>query len=370
MAEYKNQHYVPQFLLRGWTDDDKVIPFHIENGAEYQKTSISNLCSDDYFYGGPEAEKSLEPLEKKHAKIINKIRDSRSFESLRPDDIRFLCVFVLLQRNRTKQTKEQVEENIDGLAKEFIRLKIKSGEVEDPEFNGNSVLDLLDRVKITREKPLSLPLLLALTGIDQIADLHPAVIVNESERGFVISDHPVVHDNRRFKNEVDRFLVGIQSKGLQIFIPLSDKIQLMLFDPSAYFVEYSNKPARRVKIESEQVVGGLNDFQLINAFESIYYRNSGREKEFNEACTRLSEYIDDDGRVFQRLDPDEHKFQTDNKIIESGQKAFDYSPALPFVKQRLETPFEVQRRPEVAKRHKEFVNELIEAEREKMESED
>lgn len=370
MAEYKNQHYVPKFLLRGWTDDEKVFPYHIENRAEYPKTSISNLCSDDYFYGDPEIEKSLNPLETRHKEIVEELRDTKSFPTLDAMDIQYFCVFVLLQRNRTKETKEQAEENIDNLAKEFIRTKIESGEVENKEFGGKTVLERLDNVKITRDNPLSLPILMALTGVEQILDLEVALIVNNTEKEFIISDHPVAHDNKRFKNEADRFLVGIQSKGLQMFVPLADDLQVMLYDPSSYLVDYSDKAARRVTTDSVSVIKGLNDLQLINAHEAVYYRNSGKENEFNDACDRLFDHMEADKTIFQRLGPDEHPFETENEIIESGQQAPTYSPTLPFVKQRKEASFAVMRNRKVAKQHKEFVNEILEEAREEQKQED
>jgi hypothetical protein len=370
MPEYKNQHYVPQFLLRGWSDeDDKVHIYHIQNREEYPKTSISEVCSDSYFYGDPEVEKSLGPLESRHAEIINKIRDGKSIGPLTDNDIRFFAVFVLFQRNRTKQAKEHVVENVDNMAKEVIRTKIEAGEIENKEFGDQTVLEHLDDITIQEENPLARPILMALTGIDQIIDLDIAIIQNKTENGFVISDHPVVHDNRRFKDEYDRFLVGIQSRGLQMFVPLSEEVQVMVYDPAAYFVDYTDESARRVETNSKAVIDGLNDLQLINASQTIYYSNSGRETEFNSANSRLSDYIDADEVAFEHLGPDEHPFDTDNEIIESGRLAYDYSPILPFVKQRLEVEFDVMRNRQVAKQHREFMDEILEDAREEQESE-
>jgi len=367
MAEYKNQHYVPKYLLRGWTDNERVPVYNLDNKQEYPPTSISNLCSEDYFYGGPEVEQSMDDLEELHSDVINKIRNERAFNALSDSEIRQFCVFVLLQRNRTKQTKKETEELIDNLAKEYIKLKVESGEV-DPELpSGENALELLDQYRISRDAPLSFPMLQALTGIDLIIDLEVAILENETDIEFVVSDHPVVHDNRRFKDEIDKYLIGMQSRGLQIFIPLSDEVQLMLYDPAAYFVDYTNKEERRVSIISETPVEGLNDLQMINAFESIYYRNSGQEERFRDVQKRLAEYINQDLIVFERLDPDEHDFETENEMIESGQPLADYSPILPFVKQRLETEFAIERRPTVIQQHREMLDKILEDARKEFE---
>lgn len=369
MAEYKNQHYVPQYLLRGWTENERVPVYNLENEQEYPPTSISNLCSEDYFYGGPDVEKSMDDLEGLHADIVKKLREKRAFNSLTNSEIRHFCIFVLLQRNRTKQRKEESAELIDNVAKEFIELKVESGEV-DPELpSGENALDFLEDYRITHEAPLSFPMLQALTGLDLIIDLEAAILENKTGSEFVISDHPVVHDNRRFKDEMDRFLVGLQNRGLQIFVPLSDEVQIMLYDPAAYFVDYSNEEERRVTVSSETVVQGLNDLQMINAFESIYYRESGQEARFRDAQQRLSKYIDEDSTAFERHSPEEHDFDTENEVIESGFQLPEYSPTLPFVKQRIETEFAVERRPNVSQQQKEFVNELLENAREDLEDE-
>jgi hypothetical protein len=367
MAEYKNQHYVPKYLLRGWTDNERVPVYNLDNEQEYPPTSISNLCSEDYFYGDSETEQSMDGLEDVQSDVINKIRDTRAFNTLSGKEIQYFCVFVLLQRNRTKQTKEETEELVDNIAKQYIELKVESGEV-DPELpSGENVLELLDSYKITRENPLSVPMLQALTGVELIIDLEVAILENETNLEFVISDHPVVFDNRRFKDEVSKSLTGAQSRGLQIFIPLSDKVQVMLYDPASYFVDYTNKEERRVNIDSRTPVEGLNDVQIINAFESIYYRSSGQENTFQESQERLAEYIEEETSTFQRLTPDEHDFETDNEVIESARLLTDYSPTLPFVKQRLETEFAIERRPNSIENHREFVNGIIKDARERSE---
>jgi len=359
MAEYKNQHYVPKYLLRGWTDNERLPVYNIDNKQEYRPTSISNLCSEDYFYGGPEAEQSMDDLEELHADVIKKLRNERAFNTLSDTEIRHFCVFILLQRTRTKQTKKETEEFIDNLAKEYLELKVESGEV-DPELpSGENALEFLDDYKITHEAPLSLPMLQALTGIDLIIDLEVAILENKTNVEFVISDHPVVHDNRRFKTEIDKYLTGVQNRGLQIFIPLSDEVQIMLYDPAAYTVEYTDKEARQVTITSTRPVEGLNDLQMINAFESIYYRSREQEEKYRDAQQRLAEHIHEDSTVFERLAPDEHNFETENEVIESGHRLPEYSPTLPFVKQRLDTDFAIERRPGLIHQHRELLNKIL-----------
>lgn len=367
MPEYKNQHYVPKHLLRGWTDNERLPVYNLENQQEYPPTSLSNLCSEDYFYGGPEVEQSMDELESRHAELINRLRSETSFDVFDRMDILHFCVFVLLQRNRTKQQKQETDELIDNLAKQYLELQVEAGEV-DPELpSGQSVLDVLDDYKITHENPLAFPMLHALTGVDLILDLEVAIIVNTTDEKFVVSDHPVVHDNPRFKNQFERYLAGIQSRGIQIFVPLSDWVQIMLYDPAAYIIDYSDKKKRRVLATSQEVVTGLNDMQMINAFENIFYRTSNQEQKFVNAQQRLSEHIEQENTIFRTLEEEEHDFDTENEIIESGYRLVDYSPSLPFVTQRVNVRFTTERNPQVREGHKKFVSELLEDARQQAE---
>lgn len=109
MPEYKNQHYVPKHLLRGWTDSEKLPVYNLDNQQEYPPTSLSNLCSEDYFYGGPEIEQSMDGLERRHAEIINRIRSEMAFDVLDKKDILYFCVFFCYkeigQNNKSKKLR-------------------------------------------------------------------------------------------------------------------------------------------------------------------------------------------------------------------------------------------------------------------------
>lgn len=312
-------------------------------------------------------EKSFEGLENLHARIINKLRSSKAFDVLDAKEIAHFCIFVLMQRQRTKQRKKENEETIDNLAKEYLKMKVETGEVDSELPDGRDILDLLDRFRVTHEAPLSFSLLNALTGVDLILDLEVVIVVNGSDKGFVLSDDPVVHDNPRFKNEIDRFLIGLQSSGLQIFVPISDMVQIMLYDPASYFVKYSDKEKRRVITTSEEVVTSLNDMQIINAYRDIYYRNVGREQEFKESQQRLMEYVQMETNIFEVKSADEHNFDTENEIIETGYELPKYSPYLPFVNQRIDAEFTIERRPGISERHNEYIDEILEEAEEEQE---
>ena len=74
MPEYKNQHYVPQFQFRQFSNDGKGI--FIYNLKTKQKIwgSIKNQCSEDYFYSkNGKVETIFSELESMTLEILKKI---------------------------------------------------------------------------------------------------------------------------------------------------------------------------------------------------------------------------------------------------------------------------------------------------------
>ena len=108
---------------------------------------------------------------------------------------------------------------------------------------------------------------------------------------------------------------------------------------------------------------------MIRASENIMYREKGQEQKFQEPQERLAEYIEAENTTFERLSPDEHKFNTDNEIIQSGLRPSNYSPYLPFVKQVVDVEFAILRQPNIYRQYKDHVSEILEDAREEAEGE-
>jgi hypothetical protein len=353
MPERKNQHYVPQFYFRGWTDNEKVPVFHIENKQEYRPTSISNLCSEDYFYGSTEVEEATDDIEDFHARIIQKLRKTMNFRLLDDDELYNFCIFVLYLKSRTKHTKKEVDYLTDMMAKELIKMNVEAGLADD------EILKHIDDFKITDDSIHMRTILHALTGTELILDLEVALLINNTENEFFFSDHPVAFDNQMYKNGQDRFLYGLQSRGLQIYLPLSGNVCVLLYDEMCYSVNYSNHRARRVIVNSEETVQGLNDFQAITAGEFIFYQSSEKENEIIDCLDRVGDERRDEPLNF-RTHEEEHEFPTENPVTEAGSQTVDYDINFPFMQKRPNVPHKIQRNPELVESHNEYVDTLLE----------
>lgn len=353
MPPYKNQHYVPQFFFRGWTDDDRIPAFHLENETEYPPTHISNLCSEDYFYGDAESEEETQGLESLHAGVINKLRRAKDIRALTHEEVMHFCIFILYLRNRTKWKRKEMDYMVDQFTQELARSHVEAGWADE------ELLDAFNDWKVVDRRAFSYAMLSALTGPDLIKDLEIVLLINESDREFVFSDHPIVHDNRRYKDEMDRFLVGIQNRGLQVYCPLADDLQAILYDPACYAISYENQDARTVITDSELTVEGLNDVQMINADEYVFYRTLGQEEEMIESLDRVRDDRPDEPLAIKRHTGD-HDLPTDNEVIESGTFVFDYTIHMPFMRERPYVPHQIERVPGLKEAQDAYLNEIME----------
>lgn len=363
MPEYKNQHFVPQFYMRGWANDDRVSVYNLNRKSEFPPTKISNLCSENYFYDEDgEHERALSGLEGRHATLLQTLRTDRSIDNLNRDDLRHLCIFIRFQAARTKSTRSETEQMKDWLFKEVTRTGVEAGELD------KSTLNAVEEGEISLEFEQnnwlhSSSMLHALAGPDILYDMEIALIEDHTDSGFVFSDHPVYLDNRRFKSEQERFLLGLQNRGLQVFLPLSDDLLVHLYDPTCYRIEHDDENSQIIEVNSPQIVNDLNGTQLINADRHVFYGQTSRELEMQSLQDRLSEWVKADSAQFRRYEDGLPELDRDNPILTSGPRVPDFSPRLPFVKQVVDIEHQIQRSPDIVRRVEERVEAIKEAAR-------
>jgi len=273
MVEYKNQHYVPRFYLRNFnlsSRNEKTFAYHlgnIENQAYPQ--SIKSACSDDDFYtqANPkdrkESEQLLSKIENEQSNVLKKIINSENIvhpynstdSSITFEEYETFLQFIAFQSLRTKSRKE----GIKNLARE-----------EEETFRSSIDIDSI--------------LLILLDGLFQslafyhnlLRDLCPIMIKNESEIGFLTSDNPVVCDNLRFKE----YGAGFSSRGLIVYLPLSPKIAILLYDTFCYSIPTDFEG--RIKVKNDKTIKDLNTYQILNAKDCIFFSDSFQHKRKKE----------------------------------------------------------------------------------------
>ncbi|GAB4212574.1 MAG: hypothetical protein OHK0012_07050 [Synechococcales cyanobacterium] len=265
----KNQHYVPQCLLKffSWEDkkDRKTNVFDIPRNTFRYSQNIKNICSQNYFYDTDNrvekilSEKIESPTEPLICSIVR--HDTTVLDSTK-NRIQFL-IFVATLLSRTPKAMDNldslIQTNIRSVSRELLRLNGMDSR------NADEV-----RLEINDEAPLiSLLTLQGYYASMLLTDLNFNLAINKTDLDFFISDHPVFMYNWLYKDLNHPGVTGLGARGLQIFLPLSPKLILCLYDPVVY--KYGAKGSSLTSINQANDVEILNSFQAINSKSFVVF---------------------------------------------------------------------------------------------------
>jgi len=271
MAEYKKQHYVPQFYLRQFSQDGKMVYSYNLNHKKGFGMNIKNICQEKYFYGeNPELEQILGKLEEIQVGIIKKIIEDSNVSFLEMEERFYLHLFVLMQYTRTKKSKDFVNQYINTIFDEHFKPLMKLS--DDLKEKGVKP-ELIDELKITVDRPHLLAMAPAIMGAELIMDLLPVLILNQTNNNFITSDSPVCFYNYVKSN--NHGMVGFQSPGLQIYCPLTEKILLLFIDPELYYIDSDENFIIHVNEPSD--VDAINKLQFFNCLENLIFSKEADE---------------------------------------------------------------------------------------------
>lgn len=334
----KNQHYVPQFLLRHFSIPNSrersiaMIDLNDEKSPHFiPNAKIKGQCSKNYTYGEDgEMEKALSVLEGSAASSLKKVieSDKLSFRRKDTDDVNILR-FVAAQVGRTPGTANMIEEAQTQIIRALLQ---ESGEFTTPEFK-----ELLPKLRVTSPKPELMSLLYMPKVVPVISDLAYALVVNKSDIDFVISDLGVVLYNLWSEDAPRGGSTGFASKGLLMFMPISKSHLLILFDPSVYKIGPSNRGGMiDLTVRDVRQIKELNRIQCVYAERFIYF--SGEE---NTKDSILSEkFIRSPKKSHVRLET--HPGSTeDSTLIHTYNQRPNLGLSLPWMKIKkaaLKTP--------------------------------
>lgn len=268
MAEYKNQHYVPQFYLRAFSFDGgkNTALFNLKQDKTIPSGNIDGQCAEDYFYGkDPKPEKALGAIvEAPTSKVIGKIISSTTLPKPFTEDCAALFAFTLFQHGRTLYASEE--------GAEFFRVAIEPQLKRMALESGKLTADEINAVEIGLERPANLTLATSAQMLPLILDLKIKLLVNQTSQDFITSDHPVAKVNQYFLGAFDGGVTGWAAKGLQVFLPLSPKHTVMMYDDKIYRV--GARKSDIVALVNESDVNALNTLQLLNAHQNVYFCDS------------------------------------------------------------------------------------------------
>lgn len=257
----KNQHYVPKCLLKNFCylnkNKKKINIFDVVNRTVRYNQAIKNVFSQNYFYGKDTSiDDSVEAI------LANKIEDPASTiidEIIQgnlsildsPENKIHLLKFVSTLIHRTPEAKEGmlsfIQTGFQSFSKELLRLNNFPSEARPPivSFKDTDVFAAFSTLQ-------------GYYGTILLTDLEFHLIENQTELDFVISDNPAFTYNYFYKNLEHPGVASPIANGYQIFLPLSSRHTLCLYDSKVY----TYKPKTKIIISSN-----LNDIRLLNKFQ-------------------------------------------------------------------------------------------------------
>lgn len=250
MPDNKNQHFVPQFYLRNFAADPErrsINLFNLRRGQPVAQASIRNQCSRDYWHPNhdPVFEEGIKSLEGYSAAAIKATILTDSIQKLST-----LNLFLIIQLGRTVHQAEAFAESCS---------KMHMITYGRPPSERN-----IDPIPTIAMYLMNSPI---------IMDMSACLVVNRTNIDFITSDNPVVlcnwwfhHIYRRRPNSG----IGLAQAGLEVFLPLSPRHVLALYDRNIWSVSKANAVGT-IYLKSEGDVVALNERQILNAQHNVYF---------------------------------------------------------------------------------------------------
>jgi len=222
----KNQHYVPQFLLRGFsTGTNNQINVFDKLSSKVFATSIRNVAAETGFYDfATESEKgSAEPLmcriEETCAPIIDRMRTEKNISFLAHEDRVNISFFAAIQVLRVKEKRLFFREVTDRLRERLQQAGCKVAVIEGL---GEITDDTIKRQSI---KHLSSAPELAPHFLNKAWMLMQA----PDSSPLYLSDNPVVLQSLLPREPFHG--VGLGEDGVEIYLPISSELTLQFLCP-------------------------------------------------------------------------------------------------------------------------------------------
>ena len=243
----KQHHYVPASYLRRFASKLKRINiFNLNRRIPREDVSIKDQCRKPNYYGDQSIEDALRDLETEAGSAINHLI-SHPEQSLSPT----ILHFVAIQRVRTPVSVNSA----DVMLKKMFQLTASTGD-NDPDLMASTIGEFVTPAVV---------LSIADEVANAIADLNFRVL-SHPEDIFITSDNPVFFYNQYCEQAQNTGIAGATRIGLQIFIPLSPRHLLMLFDGGTY--DYIKS---RTLTDSD--IEALNGLQIISADRNVYFND-------------------------------------------------------------------------------------------------
>ena len=297
----KNQHFIPQVLLRNFSCDKKRRMINIYllkfNEIKYA-VGLTDQASKRYLYGADQKlEKVFCHFETLFGHVLKKLLNEDI--NLNDNEEAVLRLFMILQLNRTPIAEKNYHHQINMLFKNTLS--------HYPKYK-----KIIDDFSIELTHPYYDLLNLSLRVSFLISDLKVGLIKCCQDSQFIIGEQPIVLLNPYlFEKKWPGAKQGIGQKGTIIVMPISQNYSVILYDSIRYGLS-NFKKIIQVNNEDEDI---LNYCQFLQTSNCIFFK----EKTINM-------------NTFQKMNRDSESFRIKNKhelqIFKSQLKEDKYSELL------------------------------------------
>lgn len=275
----KKQHYVPQLLLKHFSEKGRLCIFDSTRNIFRENILTKNEFASNYFY---DENGKVDPLlndgvESPATDFIDEYANETVTSGVNPP--KEVLRFVTTQMMRTPAALTQALNAIDAYTSSIIK-KIW-------ELNGFPE-EISNNIKLELKNPRSILAYITATSIVQwplIKDLGQRLLINGTTVPFVISDHPVVQYNKYLQDCADPAKTSLPARGLIIFMPISSKVTLCLYDKEVY--RFKNRHQPHTLISKIDDIDSLNSLQAMNREDSIIFLNKDAEVYVKKLCRKF-----------------------------------------------------------------------------------
>ena len=302
MPEKKYNHYVPKFYMANFSGSSKYIDKCIlASGKIIRGVPTKSTGGHDYLYGRDGViEDAFSKMESIWAAIIRTIIQT---EQLPRDwvSIEELLYFIVFSDYRTWAHAQEVLEPFTVLYQTIARMHKAHGRLDVPD-------ELISRIRAEDPIPNRYAFKQVPYTVDCCRDLKLVLLKNISEMPFITSDNPVAKYNQLFMEREYYRPYGYGHWGIQIFVPISPQLCLVLFDPYAYRVRHMHKG--KIVLNDPKAIQAINTLVVAYGDKEIYFSGNTsdrtvqkliKQRDSRAMCTPVVTWGDtDNGFVFER----------------------------------------------------------------------
>ncbi len=281
----KNEHYIPQFLLKNFSVKRKrkyhTNIYDISRDQFRRNQDIRRVCARRFLYDKDNFVEDIldRYVERPAAEVISRLLNSPT--SFQGTQLRELLRFISVQLARTpgyfKESQDFLNAFTGTIFKEWARL------------NGYPISSA-ERLRLVPTEARSVYAYLTLDSVFNwllFADLSLHVLINATKDEFILSDHPVVQYNWFLRDDKSPSATSVTNRGLQIFLPISSSITCCLYDDQVYC--YGSGPEHFTILGDPADIEILNSFQSLNATDFLICKSEAMETSLSTLGRRYSQ---------------------------------------------------------------------------------